>query len=358
VISLALVNSFSRFLAHSGRAMPYRFKLDESVRKGFRRIAREQIDLALGELSSGDVPAAAVHESRKALKRLRALIRCCAPALGAKAARKHNAAIRDIGRMLSGRRDADVMLETVAKLENRFGAEGQGALRPLRSHIETVQASAMAPLDVSALEKIRAALLEQRKQLGKVAFKNRGLDRIMDGIQASYNDGRRALKAAYKAPSDAGFHELRKAVQTHWRQMTLLARVWPEEFAVRAAAARELSQTLGDDHDIAMLKLAAESLAAPERNPIRRLCTERQSELRDTVFFRAKRLYAEKPAAFRSRMIETWKTGRRIRTAAAAETDTPPVITVLSEAHPASEIGSQPRLAAKTPVPAPSQRRA
>ena len=31
--------------------MPYRFKIDEPVEKGFRRIAREQLDLALTELA-------------------------------------------------------------------------------------------------------------------------------------------------------------------------------------------------------------------------------------------------------------------------------------------------------------------
>ena len=46
---------------------------------------------------------------------------------------------------------------------------------------------------------------------------------------------------------------MRKAVQWHWRQMSLLGRAWPDEFAVRVTAARELSQMLGDDHDLAML---------------------------------------------------------------------------------------------------------
>ncbi len=32
--------------------MPYRFKIDEPVEKGFRRIAREQLDVALAELAA------------------------------------------------------------------------------------------------------------------------------------------------------------------------------------------------------------------------------------------------------------------------------------------------------------------
>ena len=55
--------------------MPYRFKIDEPVEKGFRRIAREQLDVALAELAAPQVPPKGVHECRKALKRLRALVR-------------------------------------------------------------------------------------------------------------------------------------------------------------------------------------------------------------------------------------------------------------------------------------------
>ena len=35
--------------------MPYRFKIDEPVEKGFRRIAREQLEVALQELAAPEV---------------------------------------------------------------------------------------------------------------------------------------------------------------------------------------------------------------------------------------------------------------------------------------------------------------
>jgi CHAD domain-containing protein len=339
-----------------GWAMAYRFKLDESVRKGFRRIACEQIDLALGELGVEAASAKAIHESRKALKRLRALIRSCAPALGTKTAHRHNAKIRDIARLLSSRRDADVAIETIGKLEERFGAAGEEAMRPVRSHVAALIPEAATPFDARARDAIRTMLIAERKQLGKAQFKGRGVDRLMDGVEVSYRKGRTALKAAYKAPSD--LHELRKTVQTHWRQMALLSRAWPEEFAARVAAARELSQLLGDDHDIALLKHRAVDLAGAERDAVCRMCEERQTELRQAAQFRAERLYAEKPRSFRARVSEVWSTGRRIKPAHVREGDSGAVITNLSEAPSAVRIGSHAPLAAKTPATSPSQRRA
>ena len=338
--------------------MPYRFKLDESVRKGFRRMAREQLELAVTELKKTDAPVSSIHESRKALKRLRALIRCCAPALGTKAAHRHNAALRDISHILSGRRDADVMRESVDKLEARFGIDGVTALHGLRTSFDAQLAAAAGPLDAQTREKIISALMTERARITKVRFKGRGSEPVMQGLEASYRKGRAALKAAYKSPSDEDYHELRKAVQTHWRQMALLSRAWPEEFAARVAAAREISQLLGDDHDLAVLKFVAGSLPEAESDAICALCEQRQLELRGAAQFRSQRLFAERPSAFRERMTELWKAGRHIRPAPAAVPDSHGVIASIGDANVATSVGSHARLAAKTPGPRQSQRRA
>ncbi len=42
--------------------MPYRFKINEPVEKGFRRIAREQLDAALAELAAPEIAPSGVHE--------------------------------------------------------------------------------------------------------------------------------------------------------------------------------------------------------------------------------------------------------------------------------------------------------
>jgi CHAD domain-containing protein len=339
--------------------MPYRLKFDESAAKGFRRITREQLDLAIAELSKADAPPSAVHESRKALKRTRAVIRCFAPAMGVKVAHQHVKALGAIARKLSGRRDADVALETVVKLESQFGSEGVSTLLPLRDVLRSNSGAAGAePLDENALEAIQLLLTKERSRLAKVKIKGRGGDRVMQGIEDSYRKGRKSLHSAYGAPSDKAFHDLRKGVQTHWRQMALLSRAWPEEFAVRVAAARELSQVLGDDHDIALLKYAAGSLPADQQRPIKTLCEKRQSELRAAVHDRVQRLFAERPAAFGARMAALWTSGRRITQIEPPVADAQAEPAKTRETAASQAIGSPPRLAAKTLVPSPSQRRA
>ena len=61
--------------------MPYLLAHDESIPRGLRRIAREEIDSAIGnlrvrQLSKRDM---AVHEARKSIKKLRGVVRLLMP---------------------------------------------------------------------------------------------------------------------------------------------------------------------------------------------------------------------------------------------------------------------------------------
>ncbi|HWX52791.1 MAG TPA: CHAD domain-containing protein, partial [Solirubrobacteraceae bacterium] len=94
----------------------------ESPAEGLRRIAIGQLDLALGHLQAEidrDSAARAVHETRKALKRLRALMRLLRDELPDGEFGRENSALREAGRRLAGARDAEVMLDTLEALLER-----------------------------------------------------------------------------------------------------------------------------------------------------------------------------------------------------------------------------------------------
>jgi hypothetical protein len=161
--------------------------------------------------------------------------------------------------------------------------------------------------------------------------------------------------------------------------MSLLARAWPDEFAVRVGASRELSQMLGDDHDLSMLITAAAKapdMSNDEKEFVVTLCLRQQQALRNAAEFRAKRLFAEAPKDFVKRMAAYWRYSRildlRVEVVAAA---TPPEtqgvrphVQAQGDGHAhvdgqpslqeAKHAPSKPRLATKAAAPAPSQRRA
>ncbi|HVJ77137.1 MAG TPA: CHAD domain-containing protein [Hyphomicrobium sp.] len=346
--------------------MPYRFKIDEPVAKGFHRIAREQLDAALQELAASEVQPKAVHECRKSLKRLRALVRLVAPALGKKVARRRIKALGAIARLLADRRDQAVIMETAATLSSETGTDGSLTLAPLKTHFAKSVGDAPHPLDpVCALEARQLLALELKKFDG-ARLRKRGFAAFDGGLEKSYRRARRALREAYSEPSNETFHALRKSVQWHWRQMSLLARAWPEEAAVRVNAARELSQMLGDDHDLAMLIDAtakADDISPEHKDAIIGLCIRKQQTLRAAVEHPAEQLFAESTTAFVKRMRVYWKHGRKAPNVEArpiARQEALQFQTALTESsviEAIKRVTAKPRLAAKAATAKSSQSR-
>src|SRR5437763_13387486 len=102
--------------------MAYRFQADETVGEAFARTAREQLaaaETALTRTVDSD-PTGAVHAARKSVKKERALLRLMRGSVDGSRRRRENAALRDAARRLSGARDADVMIETLDELSQRY----------------------------------------------------------------------------------------------------------------------------------------------------------------------------------------------------------------------------------------------
>ncbi len=105
----------------AGRARDRQFALlpGEPLADGLRRMALGQLDLAIELLQGhgGEVPGAmTVHETRKALKRLRALVGLLEGELGEHVSTREDAVLRDAGLRLSGARDAEVLVSTLDDL--------------------------------------------------------------------------------------------------------------------------------------------------------------------------------------------------------------------------------------------------
>ncbi|MBX9589312.1 MAG: CHAD domain-containing protein [Hyphomonadaceae bacterium] len=291
--------------------MTYRFKLSETVAGGASRIGLEQIDIAEARLASREDIPAAIHDARRCLKRLRALLRLIRPALAAAAYRREANRIAAIGRLLADVRDQHVMQQTLAKLEARFKAlpKGMGVkLAKLTANGAGARSARAGGQErrqaLKDLEHARAffARLERRP----VAF-----DHLADGIERSYRRARRAFREAYATPTDEAFHEWRKTVQQHWRHMQLISRAWPDVLSGRAGEAKELSRLLGDDHDVhVLLAFAADRgkavLAADELAALGSMGRTIQDELRRVAQPRGARLFAEPAADLRERLALYW----------------------------------------------------
>jgi CHAD domain-containing protein len=270
----------------------YRLGRGEPVPEGVARIARGRIDHAIDALA--DASEEGVHDARKDMKKLRALLRLVRGEIGEKTFRRESDCFRDAARELSGVRDADVMLATLADLEERYKAD----VGPTRQAVEAHRIRTAGGGRKRAAKAAVAMLTEARGRVGDWPLERDGFEVFEDGLRRTYRDGRRALRAALKEPSTENFHEWRKRVKDLWYHCSILEETWKPVMKALAGESHELSDRLGDDHDLAvLLDFGADSLEP--------LIARRREELQEEAFAYGGRLYADKPKTY-VRRIEHW----------------------------------------------------
>jgi CHAD domain-containing protein len=296
-------------------ARAFRLSPGQPVPDELRRVARGRIDHALDELrgASSSSREEAVHEARKDMKKLRALLRLVRAELGDDLYRSENETFRDTARTLAGVRDADVMLATLGDLEERFG-ELPGVARRLRpalvAHRFRTSAGSLSPRSTPAV----ATLVQARARIEDWPLEATGFEAFEAGLRRSYRRGRRDYHAARELPSAENMHEWRKRVKDLWYHLSLLEGGWPQVMSALADEAHELSDRLGDDHDLAVLREWAHEHASALNgaDPLLRgfdvIVEARRRELQEEAYGFAARLYADKPNAFVTRVRAWWET--------------------------------------------------
>jgi len=278
--------------------MAYRLNREEAVLTGLRRVVREELEAAAKQ----KMDAPGIHEARKAIKKVRAVIRLLGPSLGEAGARD-NQTLRDAGRALSQQRDSSAAVETVETLLKKFpsGVSAE-ALSTLRSELQL--ASLPEAADASAAAVV-AALNRTRRLVNFWRVPGNGFEVIETGLLRTYRQGRRHLALAIEEPGVERFHELRKRVKDHWYHIRLLELLRPQLLSSREASLKDLQECLGDDHNLAILetKIGPGSSILP-------LIEQARSELRANAVAIASRLYRQKPRAYVRRMREVWDAGR------------------------------------------------
>jgi CHAD domain-containing protein len=302
-------------------ANPYRLRRDESTADGLRRAARDELMDAIANLRDRDRdPGTAVHEARKDLKKVRAVLRLTRERLGNDRFRPQNRRLRDAGRNLASARDAEVKLETLGSLADRFCDEAPKSLvAELSSELERELDQLRGAGDDRALEAAAATTIEQIEaglaEIEDWPLDGRGWSLVKDGLMQSYKSGRAAFRDTLESPTPAKVHEWRKRGKDLWYHLRLVSDAWPEVIGALADTAHELSDLLGDHHDLEVLahdvrERAGDEPDSGERDALLEVIELRQDELLERAIPIGERLYAEKPPEFKRRMHAYWRSWR------------------------------------------------
>lgn len=237
--------------------MKIRIDPGRNLPEEFRRTAVELADRTIGKLEEAqDDHAEGIHEARKAIKKLRALLRLARP--GHKDfAKQENIRFRDVARSLAGPREASALVETVdrfvADYPDRIAACSLDLVRARLAGRRDRIAGDLALLEPA----IEAGLDECRRGRRSIAahdFSDIDAPLLAQSARGTLRKWKAALKRVKSNSHDEDFHELRKAVKAHEAHLAMLAHFWPGKAGKRHAKVDALGERLGEINDIAVMR--------------------------------------------------------------------------------------------------------
>ena len=288
---------------------------DETVPDGVRRIARSQIEAGVDLLRSDGDRETAVHETRKSIKRTRALLRLARGDLEAATYRFENDTLRNIARRLAVARDSQVMVETLEAVRKRFSAEmPRGQLESFRSTLlsEHEEAQRRLETDQRLLDSAIRQLEATRARIPGWTLEHDDFRALAPGLRRIHRRGRRASKEARREPSTENLHQLRKRAKDLWYATQILRNAAPSRLKKLRRGAHELSDLLGEDHDLALLRTTAlrhrrEFDDAAGLAALLGVIDRRRAQLERRALDRAGRVYAAKPKALVRSIESRWR---------------------------------------------------
>ena len=290
--------------------MSYQLRNGETLGDNLSRICCKQIEAAIcvakDEVKTDDTP---VHEMRKHLKKARAALRLVRKEIGRGLFREQNRCLRDVGRLTSDIRDAEVRLQTVRQLQEASQRNGRGAYEKLEAMLMLELENFMAAF--AEWQKQAVPLLEQTgSAIDQWALNQFTCKQLRGAVQASYKQARKALAKATADPTTENFHAFRTKAKTLWYQLRILRPINPVVLKTLSDDLHSLGDLLGRAHDLSFLseRLRSEhgkSQWQREGHKLLAVIEVSQSDLQRGAAELAEHFFAERPRDFGSR-VTSW----------------------------------------------------
>lgn len=284
------------------------------LRKTLRKVFVSLVSRVEKELAVTPLTPPSVHEARKSVKRLRALVSLVAHHLKSKA-RVFDRMLRDVNRVLSATRDATVStatLETLAQevdpgLLNDFAA-AQAALDRRLAHTHT--------RDLNVIRDVVGPLRTLARRWERQAWPSHAWRLLEPDLRKTYRDGRRMLREVVEGAPAERLHDLRKLVKQTQYHAEFLKRIGAPRLPAEHDEWERLADLLGQHHDLWVLQELLRTMSTKDLPRISRtlvlaeVChAARKLERQATEL--APILYAERPRAFTDRWHAYWKQWHR-----------------------------------------------
>lgn len=295
--------------------MSYKIFINEEIKEAVKRVGIELLDDSISRLKNVNHSFDdAIHETRKNFKKMRALLRLIRFELGKQNYRNENILFRDTGRILSGIRDAAVMVETLDLIYKHFPDQiNEDDYKSLRKKLSLRARRIRYQFKNNSdlIEAIINILSLHKTKIANWQLDRKEFNQIVPGLQSVYEQGYKAMNNAVRYSSSENYHRWRKSVKYLWYHVRILVDAWREYMQPLSEKLSTLSDLLGLEHDLVELRclLIGESelfTDKEEQTKLLNLIGQERLRLQTEAKLVAQYIYSESPENFVSRIRSYW----------------------------------------------------
>jgi CHAD domain-containing protein len=217
-----------------------------------------------------------------------------------------------VGRALADVRDGHVARQTFDRLFPHPRSRQTKALDEALTAALVRAVAGREPLDDRRPRLVRELAEGRRAVEGWPLSEVEAFEDLEAGLRRSYRRGRRGWRRSNKSRDPHDLHEWRKRVKYHREHVRLLRETWKRPLRGRRRSLSRLSDLLGEDHDLFMLRLRLVDAVdgaigeGPLEAPLSVL-ERRRDRLQSGALLLGRRLYVEKPKRLAKRLRVCWQ---------------------------------------------------
>ncbi len=250
--------------------------------------------------------AVRIHDFRKALKRLRALLRLMNPVVGDEA-QAIRVQARDLARELAGTRDSQSALDAIRDLhKGRSGGElSERSMKTISGKLAQLkQSSRHAQLSADIRLRLLTWIDSTDARVRMWPPHSPDFSVLAQELTRNYRRARRALPDKWPEAGDEALHELRQRVIVHRNQLDLIEPLHPKLVKKWINAAQRIRSRLGRYQDLTLLVRLCEpgQPLAPWRIRLQNDVRKRQHDHLEAVQRSTTKFFEPSPKSFRKRV--------------------------------------------------------
>jgi CHAD domain-containing protein len=291
----------------------FEIKKRETFGQGIHRLLEQLNEETARLIVPGSRVHLSIHESRKNIKKIRAVLRLIRHEIGEEKYREFNAFYSESGQQVAMLRDDTSIIEL---LENFKMAIKSPALK------KVIQKSIRLTIKKREKEfaefhknkndiKLNKLLLKKTEELRHLNIPSNPEIFILQSIGKVHRSTIKRMKLAETEGSKEAYHNWRKQVKYLMFQMMMLKNAWPLFFEAYIAELDKLQKLLGNLHDLDILNsLVVEgtllALDKKQKEALLKYIYPHRASLKKQLHLIGRQVFAESSPAFSKRLLGIW----------------------------------------------------